>query len=108
MGDRGRSIPHSGKHKPAHHPYHPKLLLIIKTLPMMTGFDDILTLEEVGDVIEALSNRKAPGSDRIPPEVIKCGKPVLTKHLHDFVCTCGEEGFVPQDLHDVSITTLQE
>ena len=43
----------------------------IKTLPVMTEIDDKPTLQEIGDVIQALSNCKAPGSNRKTPEVIR-------------------------------------
>ena len=70
----------------------------IKTLPVMEELDREPTMDEVSDAIDSLHNGKAPGSDNIPPEVIKCGKDVLCQHLHDFFCTCWKEGLVPQDL----------
>lgn len=78
----------------------------IKTLPVMEELDREPTMDEVSDAIDALHNGKAPGSDNIPPEAIKCGKDVLCQHLHDFFCTCWKEGLVPQDLRDARITTL--
>ena len=50
----------------------------------MTELDDKPTLEKVGNVTEALLDDKAPGSDRISPEVVKCGKQLLSKYLHVF------------------------
>ena len=41
------------------------------------------------------SSGKAPGSNGIPPEVIKCGKPALLEPLHEQLCLCWEEGAVP-------------
>ena len=62
--------------------------LIKSRSSVMTELDDKPTLEKVGNVTEALLDDKAPGSDRISPEVVKCGKPLLSKYLHVFFLFC--------------------
>ena len=58
--------------------------LIKSRSSVMTELDDKPTLEKVGNVTEALLDDKAPGSDRISPEVVKCWKQLLSKYLHVF------------------------
>ena len=78
----------------------------VETLPCMTELDELPTEEELSDAIDCLSSGKAPGMDGIPPEVIKCGKPVLLDELQTLLCECWEEGEVPQDMRDCNIITL--
>ena len=78
----------------------------IKNLPIMEELDEVPTLEELSKAIDSLPNDKAPGSDCIPPEAIKCGKTTLLLPLHELLCLCWEEGAVPQDMRDATIVTL--
>ena len=63
-------------------------------------------MEELSKAINRLSCGKAPGSDGIPSEVLKSGKPALLQPLHDLLCHCWEQGYIPQDMHDANIVTL--
>ena len=74
----------------------------IDDLPTLTELDDKLTLEEIGSAIDLLSN----GKDGKPPEVIKAGKDVLLKHLHELLCLSWASCFIPQDLKYANIITL--
>ena len=38
--------------------------------------------------------------------MIKCAKPALLQHLHQFLCLCWNEGEVPQEMRDATIVTL--
>ena len=78
----------------------------ITPLPVMDELDAEPTIEELDKAIDALSNGKAPGSDGIPPEVIKSGKSALLEPLHELLCLCWKEGAVPQDMRDATIITL--
>ena len=78
----------------------------IECLPTMSELDEIPTLSEMTKAIDHLSPGKAPGNDGIPPEIIKCGGSILSKHLLDLLCQCWEEGAVPQDMRDANIITL--
>lgn len=50
----------------------------IDDLLVMKELDNTPMMEELGKTIDSLStSRKAPGSDGLPPELIKCGKPSL-------------------------------
>ncbi|XP_066282992.1 uncharacterized protein [Branchiostoma lanceolatum] len=53
-----------------------------------------------------LSTGKAPGSDAIPPDLLKHCKTVLLLPLHELLCQCWKEGAVPQDMRDSKIVTL--
>ena len=78
----------------------------IEALPVMDELDALPTLEELSKAMDNLSTGKAPGSDGIPTEVIKCGKSAFLRPLHELLCLCWEEGAVPQDMRDATIVTL--
>ncbi|XP_063605235.1 uncharacterized protein LOC134780428 [Penaeus indicus] len=75
-------------------------------LPVMEELDQVPTLDELSKAIDMLPSGKAPGSDSIPAQVIKGGKPALLQPLYDLLCLCWKEGAVPQDMRDASIVTL--
>ena len=76
-------------------------------LPTMEELDSPPTIEELGKAIDSLSCGKAPGSDGIPPEVVKAAKESsLLGHLHELLLQCWEEGTIPQDMRDAKIVTL--
>ena len=64
------------------------------------------SMEELDKAINALANRKAPGADGIPPEILKTGKPALMQHLYELLGLCLENGYVPQDMRDAVTVTL--
>ncbi len=73
----------------------------------MKELDALPTVDELSKAIDSLARGKAPGSDGIPPEVIKAGqKSVLLDRLHELLLQCWEEGTVPQDMRDANIITL--
>ncbi|KAI8512327.1 hypothetical protein Bbelb_089660 [Branchiostoma belcheri] len=77
------------------------------TLPLMEELDNAPTIDELRKAINSLASGKAPGSDGIPPEVVKAGKnTALHNHLHELLLQCWEEGAVPQDMRNASIITL--
>ncbi|KAI8510866.1 hypothetical protein Bbelb_117820 [Branchiostoma belcheri] len=77
------------------------------TLPLMEELDTPPTIDELRKAINSLASGKAPGSDGIPPEVVKAGKnTALHNHLHELLLQCWEEGAVPQDMRNASIITL--
>ncbi|XP_063591295.1 uncharacterized protein LOC134768396 [Penaeus indicus] len=51
-------------------------------LPVMEELDQVPTLDELSKAIDMLPSGKAPGSDGIPAEVIKGGKPALLQPLY--------------------------
>ena len=53
-----------------------------------------------------MASGKAPGNDRIPPELIKHCKTTLLLPLHEVLYQCWQEGAVPQDTRDSKIITL--
>ncbi|XP_051973121.1 probable RNA-directed DNA polymerase from transposon BS isoform X1 [Xyrauchen texanus] len=76
-------------------------------LPVTDELDATPSMEELCKAIDSLACNKAPGSDGIPPELIKAGaKTVLIHHLHELLLQCWEEGAVPQDMRDATIITL--
>lgn len=78
----------------------------IKCLPVMEELDNEPTNDELSKAINSLASRKAPGSDGIPPDLIKHCKTTLLQPLHNVLCACWKEGAVPQDMRDAKIVTL--
>ena len=50
----------------------------IPQLTVLEGVDAEPSLDELEKATNCLTSGKAPGSDGIPPEIIKCGKPVYS------------------------------
>ena len=76
-------------------------------LPTMEELDAPPTIDELRKAIDALSCGKAPGSDGIPPEIVKAGEEnSLLGHLHELLLQCWDEGTLPQDMRDAKIVTL--
>ncbi|KAK4320192.1 hypothetical protein Pmani_008955 [Petrolisthes manimaculis] len=64
--------------------------------PVMEELDVPPSVEELSKAIDSLTCGRAPGSDGIPPEVLKVGKrSELLRHLHGVLLQCWEEGTVP-------------
>ena len=78
----------------------------IEPLPIMEDLDAQPTLEELSKAIDSSACGKAPGTDGIPPDLIKRCKSTLLQPLHDTLCQCWREGGVPQDMKDAKIFTL--
>ena len=84
----------------------PSALDKIERLPVMEELDAMPTKDELSKAIDSLALGKAPGSDSIPPDLIKRCKTTLLHPLHELLCQCWEEGAVPQDMRDAKIVTL--
>ena len=77
------------------------------TLPTMEELDTPPTVDELRKAIKSLASGKAPGSDGLPPEIVKlASESSLLGHLHDLLLQCWEEGTIPQDMRDAKIVTL--
>ena len=72
----------------------------------MEDADSEPTVEELSKAIDSLASGKAPGSDGIPPDLLKYCKTSLLHPLHEILCQCWCEGVVPQDMRDAKIVTL--
>ncbi|TWW71519.1 hypothetical protein D4764_16G0000160 [Takifugu flavidus] len=78
----------------------------VERQPVMEELDMEPTTEELSKAIDSLTCGKAPGSDGITTEVLKCGKPAVLDKLHKLLCQCWCEGTVPHDMRDSTIITL--
>ena len=78
----------------------------IEPLPIMEDLDAEPTLGELSKAIDSLACGKAPGTDGIPPDLIKRCKSTLLQPLHYTLCQCWREGSVRQDRKDAKIVTL--
>ena len=52
------------------------------------------TKEELDKPVNALASEKAPGTDGIPPETLKTGKPAPMQHLYKLLCLCKKTIFL--------------
>ena len=84
----------------------PSALGTIKCRPIMEELNAEPTVDELSKVIDSLAAGKAPGSDSIPPDLIKHCKATLLHPLHEVLCQCWREGVVLQDMRDAKIVTL--
>lgn len=84
----------------------PSALDAMECLPTINELDAEPTLDELSKAIDSLAAGKAPGSDGIPPDLIKHCKTALLRPLHEVLCQCWKEGAVPQDMRDAKIITL--
>lgn len=75
-------------------------------LPLLEGLEVEPCLDEVGKAIKQLPNGKAPGSDRIPPEIYKFGGAHMVTQLTNLFARFWRAGEVPQELKDASIVHL--
>ena len=78
----------------------------IECLPAMEKLDTEPIIEKFSKAIDSLVFKKGPGSDGIPPNVIKHCKTNLELPLHEVLCQCWKEEAVPQDMRDAKIITL--
>ena len=81
-------------------------LNVIPDLSVIKKLDTPPTMEELSKAIDRLTCIKASGSNGIPPEVLKSGKPALLQPLHDLLCLCWKHCYIPQDIRDANIVTL--
>ena len=84
----------------------PSVLDCIERLPIMIELDEPPTKEELSKAISNMSSGKAPGLDGIPAEVFKCSGNQLLYNLHQLLCKCWEERYVPQEMKDSIISNL--
>ena len=64
----------------------PSALDAVECLPTMEELDTEPTLEELSKAIDSLASGKAPGSDGIPPDLIKHRKTTSLHSLHVVLC----------------------
>ena len=81
-------------------------LAAMEQLSVLHELDELPTISELNKAIDQIAPGKAPGSDEIPPDLIKQCKTVLLKPIYDILCCCWTEGEVPQDMRDTKIVTL--
>ena len=84
----------------------PSALGAIKCMPIMEELNAEPMVDKLSKVIDSLAAGKAPGSNSIPPDLIKHCKTTLLHPLHEVLCQCWREGAVPQDMRDTKIITL--
>lgn len=65
-----------------------------------------ITMEELKKALKTTANRKAPGLDGIPADILKNGGSELTRALLDLYNRCLQSGRVPQDFRDALIVTI--
>ena len=80
----------------------------IESLLVMTELDTEPTEDELGKVIDSLTNGEAPGKYVIPPEVIKHGEPALLVHHLHVLCICWKELTFPQDMCNANFNLVQK
>ncbi len=76
----------------------------VPQLPVFNELDaEILTME-IERVIADMKNKKSPGSDGIPEELLKCGGAVLVRQLHCLFRCCWQNKCIPSELKNANIS----
>lgn len=75
-------------------------------LPALTELDNDISKQELKEALNHLPPNKSPGQDAIPAEVLKCCGGALFEQLYELLCSCWDEGFVPQSMRDSNIVTI--
>ena len=78
----------------------------IECMPVMEELDAEPTMDEPTKAIDSLAAGKTPGSDSIPPNVLKHCRTTILHPLHEVLCQYWREGAVRQDMRDAKIVTL--
>ena len=60
-------------------------------------------LSEVVLALGCIKLDKVPGSDNIPPEILKCDISCVTSEIHSVMGLCCKEGMIPQDIKDAQL-----
>ncbi|PFX23928.1 LINE-1 retrotransposable element ORF2 protein [Stylophora pistillata] len=84
----------------------PSVLDYIERLPIIFELDEPPTKEDLSKAISHISSGKAPGLHGIPAEVFKCSGNQLLDNLHQLLCKCWDERYVPREMRDSIISTL--
>lgn len=68
--------------------------------------DAVPTIEEVMKAIQQIKNRKAPGKDGIPIELLKVGGRPLAEWLHEIICDVWEQEVMIKDWTEAILIRL--
>ena len=78
----------------------------LEVLPLRQEIDVPPTEEEVAAALASLGERKAPGGDAIPAEILKFGGDAVKRALAAFYMQCWETKTLPQDFRDAKIVSI--
>ena len=81
-------------------------LAAMEQLDILHELEEMTTISELSKAIGQLAPDKAPGSNEIPPDLIKQCQTVFLNPIHDFLCCCWAVGEVPLNTRDTKIATL--
>ena len=81
-------------------------LAAVQQREVLHELDEMPTISELSKAIDRLTPGKAPGSDEIPPDLIKKCQTALLKPGHYLLCCCWVEGSEPQHMRDSQIVTF--
>ena len=85
---------------------NPDLIQNLPSLPVYRELDDAPSIQDLGVVLNNLTNRKAPGVDGVLGEVLKANAGVLVPFLHQLLLHYWEGEEIPKKLINALIKTL--
>ena len=85
---------------------HAAIRAAVPQTPVMSELDGPITRDELMRAYRTIRSNKSPGTDGIPPEVIKCGGEPIISELLSLINSCWVERCIPQDLKDANIITV--
>ena len=87
-------------------PSNPAILEDVAGLPEVTDMDTPPTYEETLQAINSLKNKKSPGPDGVPGEVLRHGGTELHQKLYQLITAVWEAEDVPQQWKDARIVSI--
>ena len=84
----------------------PSALGAIGCMPIMEELDAGPTMDGLSRAVDSLAVGRAPGSDSIPPDLIRHCKTTLLHPLHGVLCQCWRGGAVLQGMEGAGIIAL--
>ena len=87
-------------------PSNPEELEALPHMPEVESMDDPPTFSETLEAINSLRNKKSPGTDGIPGEVLKSGGAALHHELHQLILSIWVAEEVPQQWKNARIISI--
>lgn len=87
-------------------PTDPSVLNALPELPSVPSLDEPPKFTEILSAVRSLKNKKSPGPDGLPGEILKKGGYLLLRQLYHLICKIWQSETLPQEWKDSNIVTI--